>query len=66
MPYQVHISFPSTSFRAKSLNIHHLHTVRCSEARALRLSCLEHINLRIAGLFSKYECHVDATVLLWP
>ena len=47
------ISFPLISIRDQLIktSIHHLlHTVCCSEARALRLGCWEHIILRITDL----------------
>ena len=40
--------------------IHHLlHTVCCSEARALRLGCWEHIILRITDLFEHHRACIS-------
>ena len=54
------ISFPLISIRdqlIKTSIYHLLHTVCCSEARALRLGCWEHIILRITDLTQ----HVNST-----
>ena len=55
------ISFPLISIRDQLIktSIYHLHTVCCSEARALRLGCWEHIILRITDLIQHHvEGHI--------
>ena len=53
------ISFPLISIRDQLIKTpiyHLLHTVCCSEARALRLGCWEHIILRITDFIQHNVC----------
>ena len=58
------ISFPLISIRdqlIKTSIYHLLHTVCCSEARALRLGCWEHIILRITDLIQHFRNNGNMT-----
>ena len=66
LAYRAHsISSPLVRIRDQLIttSTHHLHTVCCSEARAPRLGCWEHIILRITDLFQQ-SIHINSQYLL--